>query len=156
MFCDNRNKNSTQFSWDQKLWRWKPSQEVDLCCPFERWKILSPRGQGSSCSRHFQQSTELAALPSTVHQDMKTNNLLSLISTFTRLARERKPSSHSRRYISHREFLITTSSPTHHLFSPPASWCSTPDHLFSFSKSYCLPGQRVGATITSQPLLNIS
>ena len=155
MFCDNRNKNSTQISWDQSCGIGSPPRKWIYAVHLNDERPCRPRDRGHHAG-HFQQSTELGALPSTVHQDMKTNNLLSLISTFTRLARERKPSSHSRRYISYRDFLITTSSLTHHLFSPPASWCSTPDHLFSFSKSYCLPGQRVGATITSQPLLNTS
>ena len=49
----------------------------------------------------------------------------------------------------YRDF-ITTGAP-HHLFSPPSPslppdwhWRTTFIHLFSFSKSYCIPGHRLG------------
>jgi aspartate/methionine/tyrosine aminotransferase len=45
--------------------------------------------------------------------------------------------------------------PPHTLFTPSPSfaWRSHFIHLFSFSKSYCLPGHRLGAIIASPPLL---
>lgn len=54
----------------------------------------------------------------------------------------------------YRDF-ITTGMPPHNLFSPDATspWRSTFIHLFSFSKSYCLPGHRLGAIVASPVLL---
>ena len=52
--------------------------------------------------------------------------------------------------------LMVTGSPPHMLFSTsaaPHSWRSTFIHLFSFSKSYCLPGHRLGAIAASPQLL---
>jgi aspartate/methionine/tyrosine aminotransferase len=45
----------------------------------------------------------------------------------------------------YRDFL-TTEDPPHELFEHP-SWRETLVHLYSFSKSYCVPGHRVGAVI---------
>lgn len=44
----------------------------------------------------------------------------------------------------------------HHLFSPSQGWDwrSTVVHLFSFSKSYCVPGHRLGAIVAPKMLLN--
>lgn len=56
----------------------------------------------------------------------------------------------------YRDF-ITTSTPPHNLFSSPLTpWRSTFIHLFSFSKSYCLPGHRLGAIVASPELLTTS
>jgi aspartate/methionine/tyrosine aminotransferase len=56
----------------------------------------------------------------------------------------------------YRDF-ITTSAPPHKLFSSPLTpWRSTFIHLFSFSKSYCLPGHRLGAIVASPELLTTS
>ncbi|KAF9650230.1 PLP-dependent transferase [Thelephora ganbajun] len=54
----------------------------------------------------------------------------------------------------YRDF-ITTGVP-HHLFDPLQDWDwrSTVIHLFSFSKSYCVPGHRLGAIVTPQMVLN--
>lgn len=53
----------------------------------------------------------------------------------------------------YRDFLLT--GPPHSLFSPSSSesWRSHFIHLFSFSKSYGLPGHRLGAVVASPVLL---
>ena len=50
--------------------------------------------------------------------------------------------------------LLDGSSP-HHLFIPEGDWDwrSTLIHLFSFSKSYCLPGHRLGAMVADPGVL---
>ncbi|KAF7977219.1 hypothetical protein HWV62_4491 [Athelia sp. TMB] len=50
----------------------------------------------------------------------------------------------------YRDFLLT--GPPHPLFSYP--WRSTLIHLFSFSKSYCIPGHRLGAIVAAPEILN--
>ncbi|KAH6911046.1 aminotransferase [Coprinopsis sp. MPI-PUGE-AT-0042] len=52
----------------------------------------------------------------------------------------------------YRDF-ITTGQPPHALFSSPLQWRSTLIHLFSFSKSYCMPGHRLGAIVASPAVL---
>ena len=54
----------------------------------------------------------------------------------------------------YRDF-ITTGLPPHNIFSPGDAypWRNTFVHLFSFSKSYCLPGHRLGAIVASPILL---
>ncbi|KAF8636287.1 hypothetical protein AX17_003654 [Amanita inopinata Kibby_2008] len=60
----------------------------------------------------------------------------------------------------YRDFIDSKTAP-HKLFSPSSpltqnlgfSWRSTLIHIFSFSKSYCIPGHRVGAIVTSPALL---
>jgi len=55
---------------------------------------------------------------------------------------------------------LITSGPPHRLFSPASStnpgweWRSNFIHLFSFSKSYCVPGHRLGAIIASPLFLD--
>jgi len=49
----------------------------------------------------------------------------------------------------YRDFLLE--GPPHHIFNGP--WRSNFIHLFSFSKSYCLPGHRLGAIVASPFLL---
>ncbi|KAF9554055.1 PLP-dependent transferase [Agrocybe pediades] len=76
----------------------------------------------------------------------------SLIASFATLARE-----HNLPLIideTYRDF-ITIGSPPHDLFSRSAAnpWRHTFIHLFSFSKSYCLPGHRLGAIVASPTLL---
>jgi aspartate/methionine/tyrosine aminotransferase len=44
----------------------------------------------------------------------------------------------------YRDFLPAEAVPPHALFADPA-WTDVLIHLFSFSKSYCIPGHRVGA-----------
>jgi len=70
----------------------------------------------------------------------------------------------------YRDFLVAASLPPHRLFSPPSSvptpdipsnwdWRATLIHLFSFSKSYCIPGHRVGLLCASpqlMPSLNVA
>lgn len=75
----------------------------------------------------------------------------SLLAAFTDLAKE-----HNIALIvdeTYRDFLLT--GPPHSLFSPSSSgsWRSNFIHLFSFSKSYCLPGHRLGAVVASPDLL---
>ncbi|CAL1712127.1 unnamed protein product [Somion occarium] len=70
----------------------------------------------------------------------------------------------------YRDFLSTESLPPHKLFAPPASrgpfdpsshhalptdWCwrETIIHLFSFSKSYCIPGHRLGLICASPDIM---
>ncbi|KIY50340.1 PLP-dependent transferase [Fistulina hepatica ATCC 64428] len=55
----------------------------------------------------------------------------------------------------YRDF-ITTGEPPHNLFSTslsPVYWRSTLIHLYSFSKSYCLPGHRLGAIVAAPEML---
>lgn len=54
----------------------------------------------------------------------------------------------------YRDF-ITTGVP-HHLFEPSHDWDwrHTLIHLFSFSKSYCVPGHRLGAIVAPKMVLN--
>ncbi|KAI0693615.1 PLP-dependent transferase [Cerioporus squamosus] len=90
----------------------------------------------------------------------------SLLASFAKLAHERNVALILDE--TYRDF-ITTGVP-HHLFSPasaspsspndtssglPAgwSWRSTFVHLFSFSKSYCIPGHRLGLVCASPALL---
>ncbi|KAF8167165.1 pyridoxal phosphate-dependent transferase [Crassisporium funariophilum] len=78
----------------------------------------------------------------------------SLIASFLNLAREKNIALIIDE--TYRDF-ITTSSAPHHLFSSTNSsqpWRHTFIHLFSFSKSYCLPGHRLGAIVASPALLN--
>ncbi|KAF8798690.1 PLP-dependent transferase [Phlegmacium glaucopus] len=77
----------------------------------------------------------------------------SLISEFSELAREKNLALIIDE--TYRDFLTTTNSPPHYLFTS-TSWRSTFIHLFSFSKSYCLPGHRLGAIVASPFLLNSS
>ena len=44
----------------------------------------------------------------------------------------------------YRDFLPAEAVPPHYLFADP-DWHDTLIHLYSFSKSYCIPGHRVGA-----------
>jgi aspartate/methionine/tyrosine aminotransferase len=44
----------------------------------------------------------------------------------------------------YRDFLPTRNCPPHTLFADP-DWADVLVHLYSFSKSYCIPGHRVGA-----------
>ncbi|KAF9055643.1 pyridoxal phosphate-dependent transferase [Panaeolus papilionaceus] len=85
-----------------------------------------------------------------------------LISSFADLAREKGVALIMDE--TYRDFLVNPSDPTqlapppHSLFSsssssPNSSWRSTFIHLFSFSKSYCLPGHRLGLIIASPQLL---
>lgn len=53
----------------------------------------------------------------------------------------------------YRDF-VTTGQPPHALFSPEVEWRSTLIHLFSFSKSYCMPGHRLGAIVASPEVLS--
>jgi aspartate/methionine/tyrosine aminotransferase len=46
----------------------------------------------------------------------------------------------------YRDFLPAEACPPHHLFQDP-SWREGLVHLYSFSKSYCIPGHRVGAIL---------
>ncbi|KAF9461939.1 PLP-dependent transferase [Collybia nuda] len=76
----------------------------------------------------------------------------SLLAAFTDLARK-----HNIALIideTYRDFILTV--PPHSLFTPSSplcSWRSNIIHLFSFSKSYCLPGHRLGAIIASPLVL---
>ncbi|KIM38215.1 hypothetical protein M413DRAFT_447962 [Hebeloma cylindrosporum] len=77
----------------------------------------------------------------------------SLIAAFATLSRKRNLALIIDE--TYRDF-ITTGSPPHNLFSSstvPHPWRSTFIHLFSFSKSYCLPGHRLGAIAASPDLL---
>jgi aspartate/methionine/tyrosine aminotransferase len=74
----------------------------------------------------------------------------SLIASFAQLAR-----AHNIAFIldeTYRDF-INTSAPPHNLFASK-TWRSSLIHLFSFSKSYCIPGHRVGGIVASPTLLN--
>ena len=54
----------------------------------------------------------------------------------------------------YRDFII--SGPPHHLFSPTVfeqGWRSNFVHLYSFSKSYCIPGHRLGAIVASPEVI---
>ncbi|CAA7265050.1 unnamed protein product [Cyclocybe aegerita] len=77
----------------------------------------------------------------------------SLITSFFALARENNVALIIDE--TYRDF-ITTNEPPHTLFSSsnPFHWRSTFIHLFSFSKSYCLPGHRLGAIVASPELLS--
>ena len=77
----------------------------------------------------------------------------SLLASFASLAREKNIALIIDE--TYRDFVVT-GSPPHALFSPsaPQPWRSTFVHLFSFSKSYCLPGHRLGAIAASPDLLN--
>ncbi|KZP05906.1 PLP-dependent transferase [Athelia psychrophila] len=74
----------------------------------------------------------------------------SLIASFAILARK-----HNIALIldeTYRDFLLT--GPPHSLFSSQEqSWRSTLIHLFSFSKSYCIPGHRLGAIVAAPAIL---
>ncbi|KDR86090.1 hypothetical protein GALMADRAFT_53968 [Galerina marginata CBS 339.88] len=85
----------------------------------------------------------------------------TLISAFASLAREKNIALIIDE--TYRDFVLTGSAP-HTLFSNSIStttaaeakaqpWRSTFVHLFSFSKSYCLPGHRLGAIVASPTLL---
>jgi len=77
----------------------------------------------------------------------------ALIAAFSTLAREKSIALIIDE--TYRDFL-TTGSPPHTLFSSstaPHPWRRTFIHLFSFSKSYCLPGHRLGAIVASPQLL---
>ena len=77
----------------------------------------------------------------------------ALIASFATLAREKNLALIIDE--TYRDFIIT-GSPPHTLFSTstaPHPWRSTFIHLFSFSKSYCLPGHRLGAIAASPQLL---
>ncbi len=52
----------------------------------------------------------------------------------------------------YRDFLPAEQSPPHRLFSDP-SWREGVVHLTSFSKSYCIPGHRVGAVAAGPALM---
>jgi aspartate/methionine/tyrosine aminotransferase len=52
----------------------------------------------------------------------------------------------------YRDFLDLETSAPHHLFGD-RDWPSTVVQLYSFSKSYCIPGQRVGAVVASAAFL---
>lgn len=52
----------------------------------------------------------------------------------------------------YRDFVPPSRGPSHNLFSKP-DWQSTLISLYSFSKSYAIPGHRVGAIIASVELL---
>ncbi|KAL1946178.1 hypothetical protein VTO73DRAFT_15305 [Trametes versicolor] len=69
----------------------------------------------------------------------------SLLASFAELARSRNIALVVDE--TYRDF-ITTHAP-HQLFAPPADWRSTFIHLFSFSKSYCIPGHRLGLICAS-------
>jgi aspartate/methionine/tyrosine aminotransferase len=73
-----------------------------------------------------------------------------LISEFTDLAREKNLALIVLVDETYRDFLAAT---PHYLFTS-TSWRSTFIHLFSFSKSYCLPGHRLGAIVASPLLLS--
>jgi len=77
----------------------------------------------------------------------------SLISAFVELARDKNLALILDE--TYRDFLTTTNSPPHQIFTS-TSWRSTFIHLFSFSKSYCLPGHRLGAIVASPFLLTTS
>lgn len=75
----------------------------------------------------------------------------SLLASFANLAKE-----HNIALIvdeTYRDFILT--GPPHSLFttSPTFSWRNHFIHLFSFSKSYCVPGHRLGVIIASPVLL---
>lgn len=53
----------------------------------------------------------------------------------------------------YRDFVPPKRGPSHHLFSKP-DWGSTLISLYSFSKSFAVPGHRVGAIIASKELLD--
>ncbi|THH27894.1 hypothetical protein EUX98_g6294 [Antrodiella citrinella] len=84
----------------------------------------------------------------------------SLIASFAKLAR-----AHNIALIldeTYRDFLNSAHLPPHRLFSTAReadglsadwSWRSTIIHLFSFSKSYCIPGHRVGMICASPSLI---
>jgi len=93
----------------------------------------------------------------------------SLIASFANLARSRGVALVIDE--TYRDFLSPESLPPHHLFSaspletPRAilssdwAWRESLIHLFSFSKSYCIPGHRVGLVCASpvlMPSLNIA
>ena len=77
----------------------------------------------------------------------------SLLASFAKLARERNVALIIDE--TYRDFITT--GPPHHLFSPSPnpseSWRTHFIHLFSFSKSYCIPGLRLGAIVASPVLL---
>ena len=73
-----------------------------------------------------------------------------MISEFAELAREKNLALIVDE--TYRDFLTAT---PHYLFTS-TSWRSTFVHLFSFSKSYCLPGHRLGAIVASPLLLTTS
>lgn len=51
----------------------------------------------------------------------------------------------------YRDFLPDAAGPPHALFKNPA-WGDTLISLYSFSKSYCIPGHRIGAIIASEAI----
>ncbi|KAI0823234.1 PLP-dependent transferase [Trametes gibbosa] len=86
----------------------------------------------------------------------------SLIAAFAKLARERNVALVVDE--TYRDFILT--HPPHSLFSPPQKdeseaalpgpdwdWRGTFIHLFSFSKSYCVPGHRLGVVCASPAVL---
>ncbi|KAF8956476.1 pyridoxal phosphate-dependent transferase [Flammula alnicola] len=76
----------------------------------------------------------------------------ALIASFAGLAREKNVALIIDE--TYRDFIVT-GEPPHGLFSSAAQhpWRSIFIHLFSFSKSYCLPGHRLGAIVASPLLL---
>ncbi|KAH8091377.1 PLP-dependent transferase [Cristinia sonorae] len=82
----------------------------------------------------------------------------SLIASFAKLAHAHKIALILDE--TYRDFLNSAHLPPHHLFSKSSvilptdwSWRSTIIHLFSFSKSYCIPGHRVGLICASSSLI---
>ena len=74
----------------------------------------------------------------------------SLIASFADLAvKHRLPLIIDETY---RDF-VTTEAPPHALFTRAEPWRPNFIHLFSFSKSYCLPGYRLGAIAASPEYL---
>ena len=53
----------------------------------------------------------------------------------------------------YRDF-VPSGEPPHSIFTRPTPWRPTFIHLFSFSKSYCLPGHRLGAIVASPEFLS--
>jgi aspartate/methionine/tyrosine aminotransferase len=53
----------------------------------------------------------------------------------------------------YRDFLAPDRLPPHRLFSRP-NWHNTVVQLYSFSKSYCIPGHRVGAIVSGATFLH--
>jgi aspartate/methionine/tyrosine aminotransferase len=52
----------------------------------------------------------------------------------------------------YRDFLAPAAPPPHGLFARP-DWPETLIQLYSFSKSYCIPGHRVGAMVAGSPFI---
>ncbi|TFK42250.1 pyridoxal phosphate-dependent transferase [Crucibulum laeve] len=75
----------------------------------------------------------------------------SLLAAFANLAREKNVALIVDE--TYRDFVMSV-LPPHNLFSPSEpAWRQNFIHLFSFSKSYCLPGHRLGAIAASPVLL---